>query len=99
MNAVFEKPIAATHSKFDGVVPDGQLSEKVVAQTVRMVDRYVHWMSRAEYPALLSELENYGRLVNSLFTQFKPHDDRHPVESRRDALFTCFYVVKNLMIM
>jgi methionyl-tRNA synthetase len=99
MNAVFERPISAAHSKFDGRVPEGVLSEKVVAQTVRMVERYVRLMERAEHPALLSELENYGRLVNSLFTQFKPHDDRHPLESRRDALYASFYVLKNLMIM
>ena len=56
-------------------------------------------MDRADYPNLLFEIENYARIINSLFTQHKPHDDRHPLESRSNALFTCFYVVKNLMIM
>ncbi|MFM6930313.1 MAG: class I tRNA ligase family protein, partial [Bdellovibrio sp.] len=41
----------------------------------------------------------YARQINSLFTQFKPHDDRAPETERKDALFTCFYVLKNLMIM
>jgi len=99
MNAVFERPISAAHSKFGGRVPEGVLSDKVVAQTIRMVERYVRLMERAEHPALLSELENYGRIVNSLFTQWKPHDDRHPEESRRDALYSSFYVLKNMMIM
>lgn len=99
MNSAFERPISAAHSKFDGRVPAGALSDKVVAQTVRIVQRYVRSMQRADYPSLLSEIENYARIINSLFTQYKPHDDRYPEEGRRDALFTSFYVLKNLMIM
>jgi methionyl-tRNA synthetase len=99
MNAAFERPISAAHSKFDGKVPAGVLLEGVVADTVRMVQRYVRSMDRADYPNLLFEIENYARTVNSLFTQWKPHDDRHPEEGRRNALYTSFYVLKNLMIM
>jgi methionyl-tRNA synthetase len=99
MNAAFERPISAAHSKFGGKVPEGVLNEKVVADTVRIVQRYVRSMDRADYPNLLFEIENYARTINSLFTQWKPHDDRHPEESRRNALYTCFYVLKNLMIM
>jgi methionyl-tRNA synthetase len=99
MNAAFERPISAAHSKFGGRVPDGQLNEKVAQQTLRIVQRYVKSMDRADYPALLYEIENYARSINSLFTQFKPHDDRFPETERRDALFSCFYVLKTLMIM
>jgi methionyl-tRNA synthetase len=99
MNAAFERPISAAHSKFGGRVPDGILLDKVVADTVRIVQRYVRAMERADYPNLLFEIENYARTINSLFTQWKPHDDRHPEESRRNALYTSFYVLKNLMIM
>ena len=99
MNAAFERPISAAHSKFDGKVPDGKLLGSIVPDTVRIVQRYIKAMDRADFPSLLFEIENYARTVNSLFTQYKPHDDRHPEESRRDALFTSFYVLKNLMIM
>jgi methionyl-tRNA synthetase len=99
MNAAFEKPISAVHSKFGGRVPEGVLSDKVVESTVRMVQRYVKSMDRGDYPSMLFELENYARQINSLFTQHKPHDDRKPEPARRDALYTCFYVLKNLMIM
>lgn len=99
LNAAFERPISAAHSKFGGRVPEGVLNEKVVADTVRMVQRYVRSMEKADHPNLLFEIENYARTINSLFTQYKPHDDRHPEESRRNALFTAFYVLKNLMIM
>jgi methionyl-tRNA synthetase len=99
MNAAFERPISAACSKFEGRVPEGALNEKVVADTIRIVQRYVRSMERADYPTLLFEIENYARTVNSLFTQFKPHDDRHPEEARRNALFSSFYVLKNLMIM
>lgn len=99
MNAAFEKPISAVHSKFGGRVPEGVLIDKVVSDTVRIVQRYVKAMERADYPNLLFEVENYARTINSLFTQFKPHDDRAPEEGRRNALFTSFYVLKNLMIM
>ena len=64
-----------------------------------MVQRYVSAMEKAAYPSMLFELENYARIINSLFTQYKPHDDRAPEEGRRDALYTCFYVLKSLMIM
>jgi methionyl-tRNA synthetase len=99
LNAAFERPISAAISKFGGRVPEGVLSEKAVADTVRIVQRYVKAMERADHPTLLFEIENYGRLVNSLFTQFKPHDDRYPEEGRKNALFSSFYVLKNLMIM
>ena len=56
-------------------------------------------MERADYPTLLFEIENYARIINSLFTQFKPHDDRHPEGPRRDALHSSFFLLKNLMIM
>lgn len=99
MNAAFEKPISAALSKFDGRVPEGQLLEKAETATVKMVQRYVSAMEKANYPSMLFELENYARIINALFTQYKPHDDRAPEQGRRDALFSCFYVLKSLMIM
>ena len=99
MNAAFEKPISACNSKFGGVIPEGILSEKVVSETANVVRRYLRSMERAEYGTLLNAIENYARQINSIFTQFKPHDDRLPEEGRKDALFSCFYVLKNLMIM
>ncbi len=99
MNAAFERPISAVHSKFGGKVPDGELIDKAEADTIRMVQRYVGAMKKIKYPAMIYELENYGRKINSLFTKYKPHDDRRDEEGRRNALFTSFYLLKNLMIM
>jgi methionyl-tRNA synthetase len=99
LNAAIEKPISAVHSKFDGKVPDGKLLEKAEKETFKMVQMYLKNMERAEYSQLLFQLENYARLINSFFVQFKPHDDRAPLEARVDALYTSFYVLKNLMIM
>lgn len=99
MNAAFEKPISAAHSKFEGKVPEGKLLEKVEQETLSIVRRYIKSMERADYPNLLGSIENYARQINSLFTQYKPHDDRFPEQGRRDALFSCFYVLKNIMIM
>lgn len=99
MNAAFEKPISAAHARFGGKVPEGVLLDKVAADTLRIVQRYVRSMDKADYPTLLYEIENYARTINSLFTQHKPHDDRHPEEQRRNALYSCFYVLKTLMIM
>jgi methionyl-tRNA synthetase len=99
MNATFERPISAAHSKFGGRIPAGTLLDKVPADTQRIVQRYVRSMERADYPTMLYEVENYARLINSLFNQYKPHDDRRPEDSRRDALYSSFYVLKNLMIM
>ncbi|OFZ17933.1 MAG: methionine--tRNA ligase [Bdellovibrionales bacterium GWB1_55_8] len=99
LNASFEKPISAVHSKFGGKVPEGELLEKVRTETLQIVRRYVKFMERSEYSNLIGAIENYARLINSLFTQYKPHDDRHPEQARRDALYSCFYVLKNIMIM
>lgn len=99
MNAAFERPISACHSKFEGVVPNGILNEKVVTETTKLVARYLKSMERADYIVLLGQIENYARTINSLFTQYKPHDDRHDLKERSDALFTSFYVLKNIMIM
>jgi methionyl-tRNA synthetase len=99
MNAAFERPISAAHSKFGGKVPAGKLVDKVEASTVKIVQRWVRAMEKAEYPSMLFEVENYARTINSLFAQYKPHDDRFPEEQRADALYTAFYVLKSLMIM
>jgi methionyl-tRNA synthetase len=99
MNAAFEKPISACHSKYDGRVPEGKLIGKAEAETLKLVQLYLRSMQKGDYPLLLGQVENYARQINSLFAQFKPHDDRAPETERKDALFTCFYVLKNLMIM
>ena len=56
-------------------------------------------MEKAEYITLLNQLENYARLINSFFVQYKPHDDRADQQGRNDALYSSFYILKNLMIM
>jgi methionyl-tRNA synthetase len=99
MNAAFEKPISACHSKFGGAVPEGKLLEKPLSETANIIRKYLRSMDRGEYATLLGLIENYARQINSIFTQFKPHDDRQPEDIRRDALYTSFYVLKNLMIM
>jgi methionyl-tRNA synthetase len=99
LNAVFEKPISAAHSKFGGRVPSGTLLPDVAEQTLRIVQRYAKAMQRADYPGLLFEIERYARTVNSLFAQYKPHDDRRPEAERADALYSAFYIVKNLIIL
>ena len=99
LNAALEKPISAAHSKFGGRVPEGVLDPKVVEETARMVQRYIGAMGKADYPSMLFALENYARIINSQFTQYKPHDDRHDEEQRRNALCTCFMVLKTLMVM
>jgi methionyl-tRNA synthetase len=75
------------------------LLEKVVLETANVVKRYLRSMERAEYATLLNAVENYARQINSIFTQFKPHDDRQPEDQRKNALYSSFYVLKNLMIM
>ncbi len=99
MNAAFEKPISACHSKYDGKVPDGKLNAKILDESTKIIQRYLKSMEKAEYSTLLYAVENYARAINSMFTQFKPHDDRFPEDQRKDALFTCFYVLKNIIIM
>lgn len=99
MNAAIEKPISAVHSRFEGKVPEGKLLEKAEKETMKIVQLYTKNMEKADYLTLLGQIENYARLINSFFVQYKPHDDRAPLEGRQDALFSCFYVLKNLMIM
>jgi methionyl-tRNA synthetase len=99
MNAAIEKPISAVHSRFEGKVPQGNLLEKAEKETMKIVQLYVKNMEKAEYLTLLGQIENYARLINSFFVQFKPHDDRADLQGRQDALYSSFYVLKNLMIM
>jgi methionyl-tRNA synthetase len=99
MNASFEKPISACHSKYEGRVPEGVLDSKIQEETVKIVQKYLRSMERGEFSTLLFLIENYARLVNSQFTQYKPHDDRAPLEQRQNALYSCFAVLKNLVIM
>ena len=39
-------------------------------------------------------IENYARIINGLFAQFKPHDDRYDFQERKDALYSSFYILK-----
>jgi methionyl-tRNA synthetase len=99
LNAAFEKPISACQSKFNSRVPVLEVSEKVKLETTKIIQKYLHCMPKADYPVLLGQLENYARLINSIFSQFKPHDDREEESSRRQALSDCFYILKQLVIM
>jgi methionyl-tRNA synthetase len=99
LNAAFEKPLAAAHSKFEGKVPAGKLLEKIEKETMKIVQMYLKNMEKSDHITLLGQIENYARLINSLFVQYKPHDDRHDITERVDALYSCFYILKNLMIM
>lgn len=99
LNAAIEKPIAACQSKFGGIVPEGKLLEKAEKETMKIVQMYVKNMEKADHIVLLGQIENYARLINSFFVQYKPHDDRHDETERKDALYTSFYILKNLMIM
>ena len=99
MNAAIEKPISAVHSRFKGKVPEGKLLEKAEKETMKIVQMYLKNMEKADYLTLLGQIENYARLINSFFVQYKPHDDRADLQGRQDALYSCFYVLKNLMIM
>ena len=99
MNASFERPISAAHSKFGGRIPEGEVLDEVIAETEKIVQRYVGAMNKAEYHSMLYALENYARKINSLFTRFKPHDDRFPEKERKDALYSSFLILKTLMIM
>lgn len=99
MNAAIEKPISAVHSRFEGKVPAGKLLEKAEKETLKIVQMYVKNMEKSEHITLLGQIENYARLINSFFVQYKPHDDRADLQGRQDALYSSFYVLKNLMIM
>ncbi|MCM2349392.1 MAG: class I tRNA ligase family protein [Bacteriovoracaceae bacterium] len=99
MNAAIEKPISAVHSRFEGKVPDGKLLEKAEKETMKIVQMYLKNMEKGEHLTLLGQIENYARLINSFFVQYKPHDDRADLQGRQDALYSSFYVLKNLMIM
>jgi methionyl-tRNA synthetase len=99
LNASFEKPISACTNKFDGIIPTGKLIGKTEKETLKIVQTYVRFMEKAEYPKALFAVENYARIINSLFSQFKPHDDRHDLQERQDALYSCFYILKNIVIM
>lgn len=99
MNAAIEKPISAAHAHYGGKVPDGKLLEKYEKETMKIVQLYTKNMEKSDHITLLGQIENYARNINSLFTQFKPHDDRHDLQERVDGLYTSFYILKNLMIM
>ena len=99
LNACFEKPISAVHSQFGGKIPPGELMEKSALATGKMIKNYLRLMERAEFAKVLFQIENYARTINSLFAQFKPHDDRFDQKKREDALFSSFFILKNIMIM
>jgi methionyl-tRNA synthetase len=99
LNAAFEKPISAIHSKFNGAIPEGKLIGKTEKETLKIIPNYYKMMQKGEYAKILFAVENYARVINSLFSQYKPHDDRHNITERSDALYSCFYILKNLVIM
>ena len=99
MNAAFEKTISACHKKFDGIVPNGKLIGKTEKETKKIFQTYLKMMEKGDFPKILFMIENYTRIINGLFAQFKPHDDRHDQQERQDALFSSFYILKNVLIM
>ena len=99
MNAAIEKTISACHKKFDGIVPSGNLIGKTEKETKKIFQTYLKMMEKGDFPKILFMIENYARVINGLFAQFKPHDDRHDETERKDALYSSFFILKNVMIM
>ena len=99
MNAAFEKPLSAAKKHYDCKVPDGDLIGKTEKETKKIIQIYLNGMKKAEYSKLLFAIENYARVINGLFNQYKPHDDRFPEKERKDALYSSFYILKNIVIM
>lgn len=99
INAAFEKPLSAARKHYSCQVPEGTLLPKVEAATQKVIKLAIKTMPKSQYPQYLLGVENYARLVNSLFSTYKPHDDRYPAQERRDALFSCFFILKNLVIL
>lgn len=99
LNAAFEKPISACHSKFGGIIPKGKLIGKTEKESAKLLPNYIRMMQKGDTAKILFMIENYARIINGLFSQFKPHDDRHDETERADALYSCFYILKNLVIM
>ena len=99
LNAAFEKPISACHSKFGGIIPEGDLIGKTAKETQKIIPNYLKMMKKGDYAKILFAIENYARVVNGLFSVYKPHDDRNDPKERADALYSCFYILKNVMIM
>ena len=42
-------------------------------------------MEKGDFQKFFFMIENYARVINGLFAQFKPHDDRHDEAERKDA--------------
>jgi methionyl-tRNA synthetase len=99
MNAAIEKTVSACHKKFDGIIPSGNLIGKTEKETKKIFQTYLKMMEKGDFPKILFMIENYTRIINGLFAQFKPHDDRHDEQERKDALFSSFFILKNVMIM
>ena len=99
LNAALEKPISACHSRFGGRVPPGTLVDSIPEESLKMVQNYLRLMEKAQYAKALFLIENYARSINRLFTLYKPHDDRKDEQQRKNALYSCFTVLKNILIM
>lgn len=99
LNAAFEKPLSACHSKFGGIIPAGDLIGKTAKETQKLIPNYLKNMKKGDYAQILFAIENYARIINGLFNVYKPHDDRHDEKERKDALYSSFYILKNVMIM
>lgn len=98
MNAALEKPFSAVHRHFNGEIPQGQILDKAYRATEKVMEQYVKLMPHTQYPQFLGAVENYARIINSIFNTHKPHDDRFPLPDRLDGLYTSFYILKNLLI-
>jgi len=99
MNAAIEKTVSACHKKFDGIVPAGNLIGKTEKETKKIFQTYLKMMEKGDFPKILFMIENYALIINGLFAQYKPHDDRHDEQERKDALYSSFFILKNVMIM
>ena len=99
MNAAIEKTVSACHKKFNGQIPRGNLIGKTEKETKKIFQTYLKMMEKGDFPQILFMIENYTRIINGLFAQHKPHDDRHDEQERKDALFSSFFILKNVMIM
>ncbi|MDD5934803.1 MAG: class I tRNA ligase family protein [Clostridiales bacterium] len=99
-NRLIRSCFYAAQTNFDGKIPEGEVSEKILNLAEEKVTEYERHMYNQEFHRISYVLDEYIREINKYWTnQIRTADNNDDMELRKQTLIDCFYACKVMAVL
>ncbi len=94
-NRVARSCFYTTQQYFDGVIPVGEVSPEVLAETEEVILKYERFVYKYEFHSVMNLLDSYIRNINKLWSKnMKEADTSNDEALRKQTVIDCFHMVR-----